>query len=104
MAGKGNEVNDTLAFMQEYVVTHFKAEEAYQIKIGYPEYEEHKKLHDDMVQYVNNVAELYKKEGYKEVHMQQFAGKLLAWLINHVASVDLKIADYAKMRGVNDVQ
>lgn len=101
--GKVDKVNETLAFMQDYVVIHFKAEEEYQLRIGYPEYEEHKKIHEDMVTYVSEVADTYIREGYKEAAMQQFAGKLLAWLINHVASVDQKIAEYAKMRGVNDV-
>ncbi|MPN51039.1 hypothetical protein SDC9_198680 [bioreactor metagenome] len=32
--------------------------------------------------------------------MQQFAGKLLAWLINHVAAEDQHIAAYAKEKGV----
>ena len=91
-------VNETLSFMKDYVVTHFYDEEAYQQKIGYPEMAEHKKIHNDMVQYVVNVAEQYEREGYKEELMQQFAGKLLAWLINHVAATDQKIAEYVKSR------
>jgi len=27
--------------------------------------------------------------------MQQFAGKLVTWLVNHVVAEDQKIADYA---------
>lgn len=95
---KVDKVNETLEFMQDYVVVHFKAEEAYQLKIGFPGYEHHKKLHDDMVAYVVEVAKEYEDEGFKEEHMQRFAGKLLAWLINHVVSVDLKIAEYAKQK------
>jgi hemerythrin len=49
-----------------------------------------------MVSYVSDVAEQYAQEGFKEQMMQQFAGKLLAWLINHVASEDQKIANYAR--------
>lgn len=91
-------VNETLSFMKDYVVTHFHDEEAYQQKIGYPEMAEHKKIHNDMVQYVVNVAEQYEREGYKEELMQQFAGKLLAWLINHVAATDQKIAEFVKSK------
>ena len=32
---------------------------------------------------------------FNEQMMQQFGGKLLAWLINHVASEDQRIANYA---------
>lgn len=91
-------VNDTLAFMKEYVITHFADEEAYQKSVGYPGYVEHKKVHDDMVAYVGQVAETYVQAGCPETLMQQFAGKLLAWLINHVADSDQKIALYVKER------
>ncbi len=93
---KVEKVNQTLAFMKDYVVTHFHDEEAYQKKIGYPQLEAHTKIHNDMVAYVVDIARQYEEQGYQEQLIQQFAGKLLAWLINHVASEDQKIADYAK--------
>ena len=94
-----DKVNETLNFMKAYVITHFRDEEEYQLKIGYPEYDSHKKIHIDMVSYVAQVADKYEQEGFDEKLIQQFAGKLLAWLINHVASEDQKIADYAKKMG-----
>lgn len=96
---KVDQVNATLAFMKEYVVTHFADEEAYQKKIGYPGYDAHKKIHQDMVRYVGEVAAQYEQAGFVEQPMQQFAGKLLAWLINHVVAEDQKIADYDRARG-----
>lgn len=95
---KVSQVNATLEFMKDYVVTHFRDEEAYQDEIGYPESEAHKKIHNDMVAYVGTVSEQYEKNGYEEALIQQFAGKLLAWLINHVAAGDQKIADYARRK------
>ncbi len=95
---KVTKVNETLAFMKDYVVTHFHDEEAYQKEIGYPALGEHAKIHNDMVQYVVTVAEQYEREGFKEELMQQFAGKLLAWLINHVAATDQKIAEFVKSK------
>lgn len=92
-------VNETLEFMKNYVVEHFRDEEAYQRSIGYPNSDSHKKVHADMVKYVVEVSEEYARSGYNEQLMQQFAGKLLAWLINHVASEDQRIADYAAGKG-----
>lgn len=97
---KVQRVNETLAFMKGYVVEHFRDEEAYQRRIGYPGYEAHKKIHDDMVNYVLGVSAEYERSGYNEQLMQQFAGKLLAWLINHVAAEDQRIADYVTKKGV----
>ena len=95
---KVNKVNETVAFMKDYVITHFRDEEAYQEEIGYPERDRHKKIHDGMVEYVAEVSEQYEKFGFKEIHMQQFAGKLVTWLVNHVVAEDQKIADYARSR------
>ncbi len=93
-------VNETLEFMKVYVVEHFRDEEEYQLKIGYPDYEKHKKIHTDMVNYVLEFTQEYERSGNSEQLMQQFAGKLLAWLINHVAAEDQRIAKYAIEKGV----
>ena len=97
---KISRVNETLEFMKLYVVEHFHDEEAYQREIGYPGYEMHKAKHDGMVQYVLDTYAEYERKGYDQQLMQQFSGKLLAWLINHVASDDQRIADFAKEKGV----
>ncbi|WP_312813012.1 hemerythrin family protein [Sedimentibacter sp.] len=96
---KAQKVNETLEFMKEYVVEHFRDEEEYQIKIGYPDYEKHKQIHDSMVSFVLEVSEEYEKDGYNDALIQKFAGRLLTWLINHVAAEDQKIADYAVKKG-----
>ncbi len=92
-------VNETLNFMKDYVVTHFHDEEAYQEEIGYPQLEQHKKIHNDMVDYVGMISEKCAEGGYQEIIMQQFAGKLVTWLVNHVVADDQKIADYVDKRG-----
>ena len=97
---KVNSVNETLEFMKGYVVEHFHDEEEYQRSIGYPGYEAHKEVHDDMVNYVQEVSQEYERSGYNEKLMQQFGGRLLSWLINHVASDDQRIAAYAIEKGV----
>lgn len=92
---KVQHVNETLEFMKDYVVEHFEDEETYQQQIGYPGYEAHKQIHSNMVNYVLEVSDQYEKSGFDEQLIQQFAGKLLAWLINHVAAEDLRIATFA---------
>jgi hemerythrin len=87
-------VNETLAFMRDYVVTHFGDEERLQARIGYPGFEKHRAIHNDFVRYVGDISRQYEEMGYNEQIMQQFAGRLLAWLINHVVAEDQKIAAY----------
>lgn len=98
---KISKLDDTLEFMKTYVVEHFRAEEDYQQKIDYPGYEFHKQIHDGMVQYVQEVSQQYERSNHNEDLMQQFGGRLLAWLINHVAAEDQRIAEYAKKKGLS---
>ncbi len=93
-------VNETLEFMNNYVIEHFRDEEEYQERIGYPERDSHSKIHSAMVDYILKTTKEYEDGGFNEILMQQFSGKLLAWLINHVASEDQKIATYAVERGL----
>ena len=92
-------INETLEFMKGYVVDHFRDEEEYQRSIDYPGYEAHKQIHTDMVNYVLEVTKQYEQSNSNEQLMQQFGGRLLAWLINHVAAEDQRIATYAMKRG-----
>jgi hemerythrin len=96
---KVDKVNTTLAFMKDYVATHFRDEEAYQRQIGYPGFYDHVALHQSMVKYVGAFAAQYEQAGCDEKLVQQFAGKLLAWLINHVTFDDQKIAQFARTKG-----
>lgn len=91
-------VNDTLAFMKDYVITHFRDEEEYQTEIGYPNLQEHKEIHRDMVDYIEGIAAEYEKNGYREIVMQQFVGKLVTWIVNHVVAEDQRIGDFAKSK------
>ncbi|HHW07645.1 MAG TPA: hemerythrin family protein [Clostridia bacterium] len=92
-------VKETLAFMQSYVITHFADEEAYQREMQYPGYEEHRRIHEDFKAEVHEFARRFEEEGYLEDTVQQFAGKLLAWLINHVAATDQQIAHFVSGQG-----
>lgn len=89
-------VKDTLQFMQEYVVSHFQAEEQYQLELGYPGFKEHKAIHDKFTLEVVDFAKRFESTGYEEDLVQEFSGKLLAWLINHVAATDQQIGKYAQ--------
>ncbi len=95
------EINETLEFMKKYVVEHFHDEEEYQRSIDYPGYEFHKQIHDGMVNYVQEVSKQYEESSDNELLMQQFGGRLMAWLINHVAAEDQRIADYARKKGLS---
>ncbi|MFW5736803.1 MAG: bacteriohemerythrin [Halanaerobium sp.] len=91
---KKEEVEKTLNFMGEYVVTHFDAEEALQKKYNYPDYENHHQIHEDFKAEVSEFQKEYKENEYDEDFVLEFSGRLLTWLINHVASTDQDIGKH----------
>ncbi|UWV46887.1 hemerythrin family protein [Acetivibrio thermocellus] len=94
-----DKVKETMAFMKDYVVDHFNEEEAYQAKINYPELEAHKKAHASFKEGIENYVKIFEEEGFNEDRIQEFGGKLMTWLIMHVAGMDQKIGEYVKSKG-----
>ena len=96
---KLEKIKETMAFMQEYVVVHFDEEEVYQAQIKYPDLENHKHAHAKFKEAVNGYVNRLDQEDYSEELMQEFGGKLMAWLIMHVAATDQKIGEYVEAQG-----
>lgn len=94
-------VQETMDFMQDYVITHFRWEEAYQQKIHYPGCAEHHKIHEEFRAEVQEYARHFRRNGYDEDSVQKLGGKLMAWLINHVVATDLKMAQYVQAKEGN---
>lgn len=91
---KLGKVKETMEFMENYVVIHFNYEEAYQREVHYPDHEGHCKLHKAFTEEIKQYAEQLESEGYPEELVQKLGGKLMAWLINHVAAADQQLANY----------
>ncbi|BDU51366.1 bacteriohemerythrin [Haliovirga abyssi] len=87
-------LEDTLNFLGEYVVFHFNSEEAFQKKINYINYEEHKKIHENFTNDVIKFKEKFEKNKEDENLIKTFSGRVAAWLINHIAGEDQKIKNY----------
>ncbi len=91
---KKKEVEKTLNFMGEYVGTHFDAEESLQKKYNYPDFKNHHQIHEDFKAEIAEFKQEYQKNEYDEDFVMEFSGRLLTWLINHVASTDQDIGEH----------
>lgn len=91
---KINEIEKTLDFMGQYVNIHFDAEEKLHEKINYPEQQEHKQIHSDFKNYIEDFKAEFQKDKENEELIMEFSGRLMTWLINHVANKDQKIGDF----------
>jgi len=89
-------IKQTLEFLDEYTKQHFRDEEAYMEKIGYPEMEAQKKAH---ASFINELAKLkaeYEKNGGNVLVILNANKMIIDWLTNHIQIMDKKIGDYVK--------
>lgn len=94
--GKGaQEVGQAVAFLKEYVVKHFRDEEAYQASIQYKGLAEHRALHQGFARKVSKYEQKLEGSGYDDRVVKDFTGLVAAWLIYHVMDADQKIAGAA---------
>jgi hemerythrin len=82
-----------VTFLKDYVVKHFSDEEELQAALGYTGLENHKGLHRDFVTVVLDYEQRLLDSNFDPNVMQQFAGKLIGWLIYHVVGEDKKITE-----------
>lgn len=85
-----------LKFLVDYVVYHFRDEEAYQASIHYSgmaaHCEEHRQFTQTVLQYEKRLTE----NGFDQKTMKDLAGTVTAWLIYHVVDTDQKIVSGEK--------
>ncbi|MCK8815779.1 bacteriohemerythrin [Natroniella sulfidigena] len=91
----GEEIGEVLDFLQEYIEQHFNDEEEIQRSYGYPEYEEHKKLHDAFKSTVGEVITEYKQSN-NITSLMKLNKMAIGWLLEHIKKEDQKLAQYIK--------
>lgn len=93
-AANQEEVEKSLRFIGTYVIKHFSEEEAFQKKIGYPQYERHCKLHLEFIEVYKTFVENYKKNGHSPKFITVFKNTVVAWIANHIMVEDQKIGKH----------
>ena len=83
---------ESMGRMVEYVRFHFAAEMELLEKIGYPNYAEHKKQHDQLVQNILDAAKDYGKGG--TFVPNKFVRTLRDWVLSHIAVYDRSYSEY----------
>jgi len=91
-----NTLSETLDFLLQYTVQHFSDEEALQVKFNFPEYDYHKKLHDEFAAAVSEKAAEFKENGSTKDLIDTVNEIVITWLVNHILKEDMKIGEYIK--------
>jgi hemerythrin len=94
--GKGaEEILKVLNFLANYTVRHFADEEAYQLKIKYPKFQQHKAKHTD---FLNKVTKLKKEATDQGVNISMVIkiNQIISdWLVEHIKNTDSDLKNYA---------
>ena len=90
------ELGKALRFLVDYTREHFRSEEELMRRVGYPEYEAHKKIHAKLIQEVTDVL-LGLKRG-KQLNPLELIDFLVDWVIHHVVHDDKKIGNFIARR------
>lgn len=95
--GKGKEaVGGMLLFLEEYVVSHFKTEEAAQRESAYPHFGEHKAMHEAFLKDVQTLKEKFEEEGPSLMMVLQTNKVVVDWLVKHIKKTDKEFGQYMK--------
>jgi hemerythrin-like metal-binding protein len=93
-AGKGRDMIGTvIAEFVAYTDYHFKAEERLLRKNGYPEYDEHKAMHDNLSRKAHSIREAFDK-GHTPTAIEVML-LLTNWLNIHILEEDRKYKPFA---------
>jgi hemerythrin len=92
-AGAGRtKLNDTMKFLSDYTGKHFGDEEKLQLQTKYPDYVNHKKLHDGFKTVVRDLSLQLQKEGPTITLVGKVNASIGNWLITHIKREDTKVA------------
>jgi len=89
-------VLDTLDFLTGYAIKHFADEEQLQIDYQYPDYLNHKKLHDEFKVVVGDLVQQVSKDGPTPEIIDLVCTTIGDWLYHHIQGDDFRMAVFVK--------
>jgi hemerythrin len=94
------ELKKSLDFLNDYTIKHFYEEEQLQKKHQYPDYENHKKLHEGIKKIVRDIQIQLIMKGPSDALFEDVKVKVGDWLIAHIKTQDAKIGQHLKSKGI----
>jgi len=98
--GKGKDVlGKTLKSLADYTQSHFTAEELLMRQHNYPNFEKHKKEHNQLILKVNDLQKKL-QEGSTVLSQEVFVF-LKEWVVTHIQVMDKEYGPFLNSKGVN---
>lgn len=97
--GKGRgEICKTLEFLNDYIAYHFSDEEKLQRQYGYPDYENHKRYHEEYKRIVAGILNEFEQGGATVALVSKTNQAIAGWLLNHIKKEDVKVAAHIRSK------
>lgn len=87
---------EALTYLKNYTFTHFQTEEAYQQSINYPQFEAHKKIHENFRALILDYEKSFEAKPLSRDEVLDFVNMLTEWLVNHITYQDQLIAKFLR--------
>jgi hemerythrin len=92
-------LEELFAFLVEYALEHFAAEERYMREMGYPQLAQHIQEHAQFKRRLAALVPQWNAEGGSQALLMTVLEFLDSWLTEHVTRSDQRIAEHARSRG-----
>lgn len=92
------EIEKVLLFLEDYTVTHFKAEEKLQKEYVYPDYPAHKAQHARLKKDLSQLKKIFKKEGATPRFLMLITHVMSDWCLNHTGEMDQAFGLFLKRK------
>ncbi|NLM61627.1 MAG: hemerythrin family protein [Clostridiales bacterium] len=89
-------IGELLGFLDDYTKQHFRDEEAYMKKIGYPDLDKQVAAHKHFVEQLAKLKQDYESSGGSLTVIINANQMVLSWLTQHISNMDKQIGVYVK--------
>ena len=96
---KSTDIGSLIGELAEYARIHFKTEEMYFEMYDYPDFDQHKKEHDQLLNRIDELRDQY-VQGENLFVAMQLANFLNSWFQNHLMLSDRKYASFFRENGL----
>ncbi|GHV69341.1 hypothetical protein AGMMS49928_11240 [Spirochaetia bacterium] len=97
--GRGkDELKKALDFLTNYTVTHFADEEEIQKQYGYPDFENHHRIHESFKKMAVALAKEFLEAGTNEALVKEVKRKFGDWLVTHIKGQDSKLGVFISQK------
>lgn len=94
----GQRLRECLSFLEQYVLYHFQAEEAFQVECGYPGYLEHRAEHASLKMQFRFQGTKLNSSGFSRESIDGFYDFMRNWVSDHILNEDMRFASYYRAR------